>query len=119
MVKQIPSQPAIERFGPWLTILAFAGAVLFMSIDVVLAIFRVLAGATFHQSLGIFILQVASVSLGGGAVGVGVGAIVLKSEWFTRSILRFLRYGIWLALIAAFVIVFPDNRNYGGGIICK
>jgi ABC-type nitrate/sulfonate/bicarbonate transport system permease component len=89
------SKSTINSHGFLLTLLFFF--TLFFLFAVILA----LVDAVFVLGFGIMVLQIAIVSVVGGAIGLGLAELVLISEWITSSTIRFLRLGMWLPFFAA------------------
>jgi hypothetical protein len=90
------SRSTLNHQGFLLTLCFFF--TLFFLFAVILAL---LVDAVFLRGFGIMVLQVAIVSVVGGAIGLGLAELVLRSEWITSSTIRFLRLGIWLPFFAA------------------
>lgn len=90
------SRSAINRHGFLFTLFFFF--TLFFLFAIILAL---LVDAVFLRGFGIMVLQVAIVSVVGGAIGLSLAELVLTSEWITSSTIRFLRLGMWLPFFAA------------------
>ena len=94
-------QPAIDRVGPWLIILAVLAGILALTWDFLVSVLTVLFDPVFLSGFALTMLQAAVASTVGGGIGVGIAELALKSKRCTQSTIRFLRLGMWLPFFVA------------------
>ncbi|MGZ8500820.1 MAG: hypothetical protein ACXW5W_20895 [Candidatus Binatia bacterium] len=99
-----------DKLGPWLILATIATSLIILVSDLVPGVIRGFSDPELYRAVGLFLLRLAVVSILGGLFGISLGKMILQSRLLTDSTLRFLRYGIWFAVIVAFGIMVPDNR---------
>lgn len=69
-------------------------------------VFRMFGDSEFLRGFPNLLRHVIFASVSGGVIGVGIGAIVLRSSRLTQTVLHFLRLGLWLPFFLFFAT--PD-----------
>jgi hypothetical protein len=75
------------------------------------SVFSVLRDPAFLRGYGLFLAQIAIVSIIGGVLGVGAGALIYRSDWFAQSLRRFLRLGMWLPFFVLGDLMYWGDRT--------
>ncbi|MGZ8453861.1 MAG: hypothetical protein ACXWZE_17410 [Candidatus Binatia bacterium] len=96
-----------DKLGPWLILATIATSLIILVSDLVPGVIRGFSDPGLYRAVGLFLLRLAVVSILGGLFGISLGKMILQSRLLTDSTLRFLRYGIWFAVIVAFGIMVP------------
>jgi sulfonate transport system permease protein len=72
-----------------------------------LAVIPVLLDRSFLEGFGLLVAQLGCASLLGGACGIAIGSLVIRSTRLAHAAIRFLHIGLWFPLLVFWAIPIP------------